>query len=85
MMLARRKDFVSSYVVPRSPTLRLQAGGCWYKSMEKVLLQLMPNRVDLAEVAEISGGHLPIAKKKNYWKCASLELQGTKTVMQLNR
>lgn len=25
-MLAHRKDFVSGYLVPRSPTLRLQAG-----------------------------------------------------------
>ena len=32
--------------------------------MKKVLLQLMPSRVDLAEVSEIPGGHLPITKKK---------------------
>lgn len=59
----------------------------WYRSMKKVLLQLMPNRVDLADATEIPGGHLPNAKKK---KEKSLELslteaQRVKHKMHLNR
>lgn len=52
--------------------------------MKKVLLQLMPSGVDLAEAAEIPGGRLPITKKL-LEMCLAGARRDKKTVMHPNR
>lgn len=69
-MLAHRKDFVSSYLVPRSPTLRLQA---------EELIQINEKGITAANAQQSGLGRgirnpLEDIYPKNYWNCALVEL-----------